>query len=154
MSSMFLNESVESEYEQHVQTMPLSFEDEILRDVEYLNKIRVQAARLQEIKERLEEKLKNSLKHEKEGAATYKMGLYKITITTNKNYSVNREEYDMCRAIINKSVNPVQEKTTYSVTASDYNRSVSYCSDDELEMIARFVRISDAKLNVKIQAND
>jgi hypothetical protein len=85
-------------------------QDHIVKDtIMFLEQLNYQIAELQRIKESKEQKLRELLNHEKEGAETYVCGRFKATITTGWNYTLDKKKYEEFADLINPKFNPVQE---------------------------------------------
>lgn len=122
-------------------------EEEIERCVYYIDKIKEKIEKLQAQKESLENIIKSELRHNQEGARTYETKNYKITVTTNKNYTVDKEKYKKVSG--NFKYNPIKEKISYTVSSTDYHKYYLRAPKDERKIIDDCIKISDAKLSVK-----
>jgi len=104
-------------------------------------------------KANIEDSIRELLKHssEREGAETYKRGVCKIQVTTGLNYRVDADVYEACRDGLNPAINPVTQKTTYSIDKKKFAILNEFGTQDEHELLEKIILTSPKKPSIKIE---
>lgn len=133
--------------------------------IEDLYRVDQQMADLKRLKEDLEQeviKLTNRgefndggelLKISQEGCEQIVVGAYKVKITTNYNYAINKEEYDAVSSQLAPEFNPVKTIVKYEVNKSIIRNIQKYGSEKENQLVQKFVEFKFSKPSVTIQFN-
>ena len=122
-------------------------------NVKALDFVNYQLAELVKIKQKLELKIIEGLRHEHEGTRTYEVGTHKVTIKTDLIYTLDKEEYEIYKQKIPLEFNPVKESIKYEVDKRLMRKAEEYASKDDMMLMSNFITSKPAKANVKIGAN-
>lgn len=117
-----------------------------------LNHINFSIAELQRKKEELEIELCSALAHGDDYQKTYIEDVYKITVTTGYNYSLNKNEYEILSSRLNSCFNPVKTKTVYEIDKKIFKQAEDYASSDEMNLLSQFIVKKPKKIHIKISA--
>lgn len=115
-----------------------------------LENVNYQIAELSRIKEELEIKLNNIIKHPDEGQKSYIYGKYKITITSGYNYTLNKEEYLTLGSRLPECFNPVKERIAYDLDKKIIKDCEKYGSNEERLLLSDIICKKPKKLHIKI----
>jgi hypothetical protein len=128
--------------------------DPLLDDnVKALDFVNFQIAELLDIKQKLELKIIEDLRHNHEGSRTYEVGKHKVTIKTDYIYSLDKEEYQIYKSQIPAEFNPVRESIKYDIDKRIIKKCDDYASNKDMLTLSKFITKKPAKPNVKIGAN-
>jgi hypothetical protein len=117
------------------------------------NDIKLMIDGLTKDKTDIEDSIRELLNHSsaRDGAETYKRGVCKIQVTTGLNYRVDASVYEACRDGLNPSINPVSEKTTYTINKKKLETMHEFGTDDELDLLEKIILTSPKKPSIKIE---
>ena len=117
-----------------------------------LAQVDYEIADLKRRQEILSEELREALNHIIVGTQSYTYGVYKITVKTGINYSINKEEYDVLSPRLPSMFNPVQVVSEYKLDKKKLLEARIYGSFEDIEILERIVVEKPAKLSVTIGA--
>jgi hypothetical protein len=80
-----------------------------------LQKVNKQIAKLNVRKEELTEQIISSLEHDHEGQKSYEYGMWKIEVKTPFVYSLNKKLYESGSVKLPQDFNPIKESVSYTV---------------------------------------
>ena len=144
----------EQDYQEFEQVMPKCNEDLIIEDIQKIEQLKKDIKDMQAKKEELEQNIKKILEHEKEGSTTYTVRDYKVKVTTDNIYSVDKKKYESIKYKLNPSINPVRESVKYTVSARDYQKAIDNSSEQDKKYLCDFLAIKAAKLSVSFKKED
>lgn len=120
----------------------------LLDEIKTLENVNYQIAELQRVKEKLIGKIVDRTGHDREGASSYILDTYKITVTTNFIYSLDKSLYEKNRDLLLKA-NVVRESTKYDVVKEAVRKPMNKEAENA---IAEVITIKPSKPAVKIEA--
>lgn len=115
-----------------------------------LHTISLQVAELLRIKEELEKKLNALLEHDDDSQKTYTYGRWKMTVKSGYNYSLDIDEYKTIGHFLPKGFDPVTEVKKFELNKNIIKACEKYGSEEEKELMRKFVTAKPSKLHVKI----
>ena len=118
-----------------------------------LNNVNFQVAELLRIKEELEKKMYKLLLHSADGARTYGIGKFSITVTTGFNYVVDKEKYAEMVELIPDVYNPIRIRTAYDIDKKMMQSLEKSLDKDLLEALHYMIKRKDKKLHIRIGSN-
>ena len=108
-------------------------------------------------KQSSEERLKELLPHDKEGASTHSCGTYKITVTTGLNHRFDKKKYNEYLQTMGDLINPkfqiVKEVTELQLNKKAIRDLDEYGSAQDRYLKSLFITTSDKKLHISIKDN-
>lgn len=125
----------------------------LIDNIKSLDFVNFQIAELLTIKQKIEDSIIEGLEHTHEGAKTYAVDKYKVTIKTDFIYSLDKEEYQVIKSKIPTEFNPVKESTSYLIDKRIIKNAEQYASTDELMLLSQIITKKPSKPNVKVSAN-
>ena len=125
---------------------------EIIETAKTLNTISYQIAELVRIKSELDKRMVALCEHGSEGQRTYLKDIYKITIKTGINYSLDKEKYEVLSRHLNSSIDPVRKVTKYELDKKILKQSYLHASEKELQILDELITKNEAKISVVIKA--
>lgn len=130
----------------------MSLEDDIKKNVTALNKINLQIAQLNVLKEELDKRVAALLEHGDDYSQTYLCNKFKVTVKTGFIYTLDKDEYETMGSLLPPRFNPVNKKTSYHLDKQIIRDAEKYCSDQELGLFHSMISKKPAKLSVTIRA--
>lgn len=115
-----------------------------------LHTISLQVAELLRIKEELEKRLNALLEHGDDCQKTYTYGRWKITAKSGYNYSLDIDEYKTIGHFLPKGFDPVTEVKKFELNKNIIKACEKYGSEEEKELMKKFVTAKPSKLHIKI----
>lgn len=125
-------------------------EQDIKETANTLDLVNYQIAELARIKEELEARLCALCEHGDEGQKTYTHGKYKITISTGYIFSLDKGEYEVMKNHLPDCFDPVKTKMVYEVDKKILKDLEKYGSENDKELIDKFISKKPKKLHVRI----
>lgn len=105
-------------------------------------------------KQKSEQQLKILLEHQKEGAGTYQHKNYKITVTTGRNFSLDKDKYaDYLMGLdrIDSRYTIAKQITKFELNIKAIKTLELYGTQKDRELMNSFISSSEKKLHVSIK---
>ncbi len=115
-----------------------------------LHTISLQVAELLRVKEELEKRLNALLEHSDDCQKTYTYGRWKLTVKSGYNYSLDVDEYKTIGHFLPKGFDPVREVTKFELNKNIIKACEKYGSEEEKELMRKFVTSKPSKLHIKV----
>lgn len=135
-----------------MENIPVNQEDTLKDTARTLELVNYQVAELLRIKEELEARVSALLEHGDEGAKTYTVDKWKITVTTGYNYTLNKDEWITIGSRLPACFNPVRQRVAYDLDKQIIKDCEKYGSPEELELMSQVISKRAKKLHIKIGA--
>ena len=130
----------------------MSLESEIKKSVLALNKINLQIAQLNLLKEELDKRVAAMLEHGDDYSQTYLCDKFKVTVKTGFIYTLDKDEYEIMGSLLPSRFNPVTKKTSYHLDKQIIRDAEKYCSEQELGLFNSMISKKPSKLSVTLRA--
>jgi hypothetical protein len=87
------------------------------------------------------------------GSKTHNSGRYKITVTTDYNYKINKEAYEQLKEKISPEFDPVIKEEKYRVSKNIYFALDKFGSIEEKKARDKFITLEFAKPRIEVKKN-
>lgn len=128
----------------------------ITENVKALKLANAKIAKLLLMKEALEEKIIDLLKHTHEGQKTYSVGVNKITVKTEMNYTLDKRKYEVMKKkglIQFDASSLIKESVSYSLIKSNIKETEQFGTNAEKLLLSQVITKKPAKAKVTVEAN-
>ncbi len=121
-----------------------------------LNLVNYKIAELKQIKEDLEQIIINQIGRGDmsfEGQKTHEIGRFKVEVTTDYNYKINKTEYEIYKHHLPQEFDPVISEVKYRINKKAFKSIDMYGSEEQKLIRDKFITLEPAKPSVKIRDN-
>ena len=139
--------------------------DAIEEYLENLNTINVEISELKRLKELVERRIFEHLELAKfdeqnnvtsvthDGSQTKYIGKYKVTFKTPSLWKIDKSEYQIIESQLRQEFNPVISSTSYRVSNEVLRNIETYGSDEDKNIIEKFLTLDYSKPSITLTAN-